>query len=75
MNDTKLCIHCKHFVQSTYSKTCNRPSGISLVTGEPQYRNLDAHMERTLDQTGCGEVGKHYESILSEIKLLDEVTK
>jgi hypothetical protein len=64
---SKYCINCKHFVQSTYSKICNRSIGISLVTGEMEYRNIDAKIERGLDLTGCGSVGKHYESILSEI--------
>lgn len=64
---SKFCKDCKHFVQSTYSKTCNRPNGISLVTGELQYRNIDAAMERSFDHTGCGVVGKYFESILSEI--------
>jgi hypothetical protein len=64
---SKYCINCKHFVQSAYSNTCNRSVGISLVTGVLEYRNLDAKIERGLDLTGCGSVGKHYESILSEI--------
>jgi hypothetical protein len=54
----KLCKDCKHFDNSTL---CVRPLGISLVTGEPNFRKVLAETERGLDATGCGINAKFFE--------------
>jgi hypothetical protein len=56
-----ICKNCKHFDNSKLLFECKRPLGLSLVTGEPKYRNILAEIERGLNTTGCGEVGKFFE--------------
>ena len=57
----KLCKDCKHFDNTKLLSECKRPMGISLVTGEPKFRKTPAELERTLNTTGCGSVGKFFE--------------
>ena len=58
----KLCKNCQHFDNSKLGLECKRPMGISLVTGEPKFRKMEAEVERTLDATGCGTQAKYFES-------------
>jgi hypothetical protein len=58
----KLCKDCKHFDNSKLLVECRRPLGISLVTGEPKYRNISAETERGLESTGCGTEARYFES-------------
>jgi hypothetical protein len=58
----KLCKDCKHFDNSKLLFVCKRPMGLSLVTGEPKYRNISAETERSLESTGCGTEARYFES-------------
>jgi len=58
----KLCKDCKHFDNSKLLSECNRPMGISLVTGEPKFRKILAETERWLEATGCGTEARYFES-------------
>ena len=57
----KLCKDCKRFDNTKLLSDCNRPLGISLVTGEPKFRKILAETERGLDATGCGTEAKYFE--------------
>jgi hypothetical protein len=57
----KFCKDCKHFDNTKLGLECNRPLGLSLVTGEPKFRKIFAETERSLEATGCGSVGKYFE--------------
>ena len=52
----KFCKDCKHLKDIT----CQRPVGVSLVTGLENYRNIFAETERSLMATGCGVTGKFF---------------
>ena len=58
----KFCKDCKHFDNSKLGLECNRPLGLSLVTGEPKFRKILAETERSLEATGCGADAKYFES-------------
>jgi len=60
---TKFCVNCKHY----QAPLCQRPTGLSLVTGVASSRNVYAEIERTLSNTGCGSQANYFESIFSEI--------
>jgi len=55
----KLCKDCKNF--NSTKLECQRPMGISLVTGEPKFRKMSAETERSLEATGCGTDAKFFE--------------
>jgi hypothetical protein len=57
----KFCKDCKHFDNTKLLSDCNRPLGVSLVTGELKFRKMSAEIERTLDATGCGIQAKYFE--------------
>lgn len=52
----QFCINCKHLVDTK----CQRPDGLSLVTGIAQLRNVQASCERTYNYLGCGEKAKYF---------------
>jgi hypothetical protein len=58
---SKYCIDCKHLEQETLR--CRRPWNISLVTGKMTFNTLMAEVERSLELTGCGSVGKYFEPV------------
>lgn len=58
----KLCKDCKHFNNTKLGLECNRPDGVSLVTGELKFRKISAETERGLNVTGCGTDAKYFES-------------
>jgi hypothetical protein len=45
--------------------------GISLVTGEPKFREMAAEIERKLDATGCGTQAKYFEVKDEDYDLVD----
>jgi hypothetical protein len=53
----KFCINCKHLKDIK----CQRPEGLSLVTGLQQFRGTFAHSERSWNHVGCGEKAKYFE--------------
>jgi hypothetical protein len=55
----KFCKNCQHF--NSAKSQCARPIGLSLVTGEPEFRKISAEFERTFDATGCGTQGRYFE--------------
>jgi hypothetical protein len=57
----KFCKDCRHFDNTKLLQECARPLGLSLVTGEPKFRDTLAELERTLDNTGCGTEAKYFE--------------
>jgi hypothetical protein len=62
MTEPKFCINCKHFQPIEHRlPQCRRPVGVSLVDGSPQFKNISAGLERTLDCTGCGEKAVYFE--------------
>ena len=67
----KLCKNCKHFDNSKLGLECKRPMGISLVTGEPKFREMAAEIERKLDATGCGTQAKYFEVKDEDYDLVD----
>jgi hypothetical protein len=58
----KFCKDCKHFDNSKLLSECNRPLGVSLVTGLPKFRKMAAETERGLEATGCGTEAKYFEN-------------
>lgn len=58
----KFCKDCKHLTtQARGQLECNRPMGLSPVTGEPEFRKTLAELERRLDATGCGTNAIYFE--------------
>jgi len=57
----KLCKDCKHFNNTKLGLECQRPEGLSPVTGLPKFRKISAETERTLSATGCGIDAKYFE--------------
>ena len=55
--DIKFCKDCKHLKDIK----CQRPDGVSLVTGLSQLRNTVAASERSYDDIGCGRLAKFFE--------------
>lgn len=59
MEELKLCINCKHMGEFF---RCERPIGISLITGETQYNIFTCEQERySRFGESCGKEGKYYE--------------
>jgi hypothetical protein len=54
--EIKFCKDCQH-LKDGY---CNRPDGISLVTGEMKYIRRAAESERSYDATGCGTTARYF---------------
>ena len=54
--EVKLCKDCKHLKDIK----CQRPDGVSLVTGLSQLRNTMAASERSYDAIGCGRAAKYF---------------
>jgi hypothetical protein len=60
-SEMKFCKDCKHMtIQARGQIECNRPMGLSPVTGEPAFRKTLAELERTLDATGCGTTARYF---------------
>lgn len=58
----KLCKDCKHFDNTKLGLECQRPEGLSPVTGLPKFRKILAETERSLEATGCGIDAKYFEA-------------
>ena len=71
----KFCKDCKHLTtQARGQLECNRPMGLSPVTGEPEFRKTLAELERTLNATGCGIDAKYFEIKDEDYDLVDPPT-
>ena len=67
----KFCKDCKHFKNTKLGLECQRPEGLSPVTGLPKFRKISAETERTLDAIGCGIQAKYFESKDEDYDLVD----
>lgn len=70
----KFCKDCKHFNNTKLGLECNRPDGVSLVTGLLKFRKTSAETERGLEHTGCGSQAKYFEAKEEDYDLVDPPT-